>query len=282
MRTKPARVSDPRTGAKWVWTAMGAYVIICLAMTAIVPLLAPKPSPTATSQADSAKSNPTFFARLEEVAKALALLLAAPAAVYGLHNYWRGLEQQADTQRQQQLSDTWRRKQYVAGAVETFQQQASVRIAMHVLDYTARRMPLFPNMPKYEDRFVRVDEQLAGVALIPHTFTERPAWGAPHVAIRDAFDDFFGRLDHFWVMIEAGLITAEDIKPYLKYWTELLVGSSSRADCHSASFWRIVHLYIDHYGFEGVKNLCKELGSGDVNSTADDKRVLVNEIKAGK
>ena len=115
-----------------------------------------------------------------------------------------------------------------------------------------------------------------------HGIKGRAQFQSPMVAIRDAFDDFFSGLTDFNVMIEAKLISEDDVRPYLKYWSELIAighplppGVVKKYDIQ-----RIIRIYLDKYHNDGVVSLCKKLGD-DIGIRDDDLAIISSEVNSG-
>lgn len=176
----------------------------------------------------------------------LDFLVKLIAGTGGLYLFFIGLRRYLRDQ-------TWRRNEFVAKEIKDFTSDPMVKNVMSILDWGSRYVELFPNKPNYDDRFVKVDRQILKSALQYHKFkTSEPIkdrFTQTEVAIRDNFDCFlfyFERFEHF---IEAGLITPEELKPYLRYWIETI---SEDIEDDVRNF---INHYIDRYNYKGTQNL---------------------------
>lgn len=174
--------------------------------------------------------------------KAIALFGAAVAFVVGLLQYRK--------------SQRWKRSEWVAQEMDGFFKDPVVRSALCMIDWGARRLELYPNREKPEERFVVVTDDRMARALEfhenrPEGFTEDEA------AIRDAFDHLLDRLERIHSFVEAGLVTVADVSPYLRYWAEHIL--AARTD--DPKVQRLVQLrrFIDRYSFSGVAILFDRL-----------------------
>lgn len=175
---------------------------------------------------------------LDLVLKIVALLGGAAAFASGLLQYMR--------------SQRWKRAEWVAQEVRAFFADPLVAAATRMIDWGGRTVQLFPDKAEPKERIVYVDDNTVTQALMYHgdrvcTFTETEA------AIRDAFDRFLDGLEKFDQFIESGLVSADEVRPYLAYWIHHI--RSTREGDPTTD--RLVQLrkYIEAYGFRGVQRL---------------------------
>ena len=126
---------------------------------------------------------------------------------------------------------------------------------MYILDWGSRCIELFPRKANYNDRFVKVDRQILKSALQFHGFkTTDPTtdrFTREEVAIRDNFDRFLSYFERFEHFVEAGIITTEELRPYLQYWINTI---SEEIEDHVKNF--IFH-FIEKYHYKGTQKLFK-------------------------
>jgi predicted lipase len=79
------------------------------------------------------------------------------------------------------------------------------------------------------------------------------------IILRDWFDSFLGGLDYFDILIEAGLVSAEEIKPFIIYWIRLIGDRQYRRKGGSGFYDQLFH-YIHWSGYHGVKSLFERYG----------------------
>src|SRR5215475_7461336 len=133
--------------------------------------------------------------------------------------------------------------------------------ALTMLDYTLRRIELFPQASAYPQRFVKVSREWVAAALIPHSITTeggRPSYGGEGAAIRDCFDDLLTKLDNIQDMIDSGLVFPQDVARYLSYWTRKIAGvDGEKSQCVVVEkpdhLVRNLWLYIWQYRYVGVQ-----------------------------
>lgn len=152
----------------------------------------------------------------------------------------------------------WRRNEFVAKEMKDFNSDIMVKNVMSILDWGSRYVELFPGKPDYNEKFEKVDRPLLKSALQYHKLKiSKPSgekFTPTEVAIRDNFDCFlsyFERFDHF---IEAGLITTEELKPYLRYWIDAI---SERIEEDVRNF---IYHYINEYHYKGTQRLFERFG----------------------
>lgn len=124
-----------------------------------------------------------------------------------------------------------------------------------MLEWGQRRIELFPDKEEKSQRSYAVNDELLIKALRVHwgdtPFTEVEA------AIRDNFDQFFYYLERFEYYIEAGLITTDDVRPYLIYWIEILAGKNQSKN---PQFAKTVATYLTSYNFPAVIKIMRQFG----------------------
>jgi hypothetical protein len=168
----------------------------------------------------------------EHTLTALALLGAAMAFVAGLAQYKR--------------AQRWKRAEWVAQEMKGFLGNPHVDAALRMVDWSTRSVLLFP-FKEGAERFVVVSAEETIAALRPHG--EDCAFTKKEAAIRDAFDVLCDGLERFESYIRSGLITADDVEPYLDYW-----GKHLRRDSSDPKLRRIRE-FMEHYGWDGAGNL---------------------------
>ena len=124
-----------------------------------------------------------------------------------------------------------------------------------MIDWGQRDIVFPVNVAEGGTKRVRITDAMVAEALKHHS--ERADGFEPdETLIRDTFDRFLDGLERFASFRAAGLVTAEDIKPYLAYWIHHVrsaQGASDKAE-------RLVQLrsYIEQYGFRGVQRLFED------------------------
>jgi hypothetical protein len=78
------------------------------------------------------------------------------------------------------------------------------------------------------------------------------------VAIRDDYDTLLDGLERFASYVDTGLISVEDLRPYLGYWIKDIASTQCGEVYMGWTFWLL--LYIDYYDFAGVESLFQAFG----------------------
>jgi len=198
-------------------------------------------------------------------------LVAIVAIVVGAGTFWLALYQANQAQK-------WKRKEFVASQVDKFFSNPAVRRAKLILDYSARRMNLSDDKSATKLHDVMVKQDLAGRALIPHTYGKE-TFTSVEVAIRDIFDEFLDGLESFYPMVEVNLIKVSDIKPYLGYWLES-IADDAKPPFLDPALKRFLWAYIDEYEFKGVQSLCMAIRHPIILSP-DEVEKLKRDVKSG-
>jgi hypothetical protein len=160
--------------------------------------------------------------------------------------FFAGLAQYARAQR-------WKRSEWVAQEMRQFFSDPAVRRALLMIDWSGREIS-FPAEDGEGVSRVRVSDTMVADALKHHS--ERPEGFQPdETLIRDTFDRFLDGLERFASFRAAGLVSTEDIKPYLAYWIHHIRSARGLAEDR-----RLVQLrsYIEQYGFRGVQQLFED------------------------
>ena len=124
-------------------------------------------------------------------------------------------------------------------------------MALQMLDWNSRTLEL-PTGTAGEIEKTTVDDALLAKALVHHS--ARPdGFDWPEPQIRDYFDELLDRLERFDHYIEAGLVTADDISPYLDYWLDILGNPDSGRK--PKEFYESFDAYLTGYDFAGVRRL---------------------------
>lgn len=149
------------------------------------------------------------------------------------------------------VAQTWKRMEWVAATLQEFLGDPVVRNALQMIDWSERRVLLFPDDPDPARRYVRVDDTVVARALLPHQPGHR--FSAVEAAIRDTFDQFLDRLALIHSFLREGLITRDQLKIYLEYWITRIGKPEENAG--PAGRLRALHTYIRVYGFTEVEAL---------------------------
>jgi hypothetical protein len=124
------------------------------------------------------------------------------------------------------LGQKWKRAQFVADEVRRFRDNPKVAMAVAMLDYNEKRLPLFPDT-QGDGRFQLVNDGAVAAALEDADRADAQL-ARVEDAIRDCFDEFFDGLERFECFIRANLVTVKEFEPYLLYLLERVVGLAGR------------------------------------------------------
>ncbi|MBE9139839.1 hypothetical protein IQ254_22020, partial [Nodosilinea sp. LEGE 07088] len=177
-----------------------------------------------------------------------------------------------------QRQQRWQRLALVRQEVKAFRERPAVRYVLDILDYEEYRT-FYINHPedgrligfeandyrlrralRSHDQMVKMRagldeiERLAnqGSAIAPKTLALVRQYDNQEfvieVALRDWFDSFLGGLEYFEIMIESGLTTADEIKPFIIYWLQLIGDRRYRRKGGSGFYDQLFH-YIHWAGY---------------------------------
>jgi hypothetical protein len=174
---------------------------------------------------------------------------------------------------QYRRAERWRRTEFIAKEIKDFESDPTVQNALLMIDWGARRINLFnvPN-PKFKN-LVKITREVQWKALLPHPLKKkypeyqtfppsndiskskdyhRKTFTDEEAKIRDTYDVFLTRLDRFANFIMAGLISPDELRPFIIYWINAITENKYVEDV----VWRYTLLtYINFYDYSGVKYL---------------------------
>ncbi|HJP93070.1 MAG TPA: hypothetical protein VJ875_14020 [Pyrinomonadaceae bacterium] len=183
---------------------------------------------------------------------------------------------------QYRRSEQWKRTEFIAGEFKDFESDPVVQNALLMIDWGTRRINLFLRPDPEDADYVEITRDVQWRALLPHplkkNYPAQKAENSPNESkykegqsgrftvneakIRDTYDVFLTRLDRFANYINSGLISAEELEPFLSYWVDAITKNEHPTE---DAAWRCTLLtYINFYGYTGVKYLFESYGK-DVN-----------------
>ena len=178
--------------------------------------------------------------------------------------------------RQYRRAEQWRRGEFIAREIKEFESDPVIRNALLMIDWGKRRINLFLIPEPQETDLVRITRTDQSKALLPHPLKNphsrvsctsdeestsdiaEPRFTAVEARIRDTYDALLDRLERFANSVESGLISSDELQPYLAYW----IKSITRTDGNEEdAMWRCVLLtYIHYYDYTGIEVLLKRQG----------------------
>jgi hypothetical protein len=207
-------------------------------------------------------------------AAAIALVMGSVAAIAGIDHYIR--------------RNRWERRELARSVVEEFARKRSIRNVADILDFdeyclfearlSGDRLVRFEATDERLKRALRSHDQMCktreGLNMLtdmsnqPGKMDESTARVLQkyrdeefeiELILRNWFDDFFGALEACEHAIQAGIITAEDVKPFILRWIQLIGDRNKRRNGGSAFYDQLSH-YIFWSGYEGVQSLFERYG----------------------
>ena len=176
----------------------------------------------------------------------------------------------------------WKRAEWVASETKAFLGDPEVKNALHMLDWNGRILPTHGNVNMKNSTFVFHSDMLLTALYSDSTLPKRPETGlfrkytAEELVMRDCFDRMLDGLERFQVFVESGLVSTQELQPYLRYWIRL-IGDDQKNPRKEPHVVRRLWVYIDEYGYKRVQKLCLAFGFDITPGKLDRKRVEVNE-----
>ncbi|PSN18721.1 hypothetical protein C7271_11075 [filamentous cyanobacterium CCP5] len=215
------------------------------------------------------RRNPTFRVMLSKSLLGLLGLALVWLMLYGQRQRWR----QIDFARQE---------------AKAFRERTAVKSILDILDYEEFRLfyvvhpatgetirfeatdPRLQRALRSHDQMSKVRTGLNEIQRLAHKDSIRPETLAIferyeqeeffiELTLRDWFDSFLGGLEYFDMLIESGLISARDIRPFIIYWIQLIGDRRFRRKGGSGFYDQLSH-YIYWAGYSGVQRLFERYG----------------------
>jgi predicted lipase len=183
----------------------------------------------------------------------------------------------------------WQRVELARREVKEFRERQAVKNVLDILDYEEYRT-FYINHPedgrlisfeandyrlrralRSHDQMVKMRAGLEEIkrlasqssAIAPKTLELVQQYDSEEfvieITLRDWFDSFLGGLEYFEIMIESGLVTAEELKPFIIYWVRLIGDRRYRRKGGSGFYDKLFH-YIYWAGYGRVQNLFERYG----------------------
>lgn len=173
----------------------------------------------------------------------LPLLLAVAGFGVGLWQY--------------HLAQRWKRSEFVASEIKDAFADRSVRVALLLLDWNERHYDLRERDDQDDLKDVVVADADFAAALAPHA-VRRGGYTHVEERVRVVFDEFLGRLQRFEHFVETGLVKPGDLRPYLRYWMDLMAVPAPHKK--SAATVDAIWTYIDYYGYSDLRTFFTRFG----------------------
>jgi hypothetical protein len=185
----------------------------------------------------------------DDYLKLFVLIGAAVAFVVGLMQYRRAQQ--------------WKRAEWVAQEMKALFGDPIVQAALLMIEWSGRRIALYPDRQAEADRYVRLTNESVADALMIHTERADRPFTDVEADVRAAFDRFLDGLERFHSYVETGLVELSDLRPYLKYWAAAL--RQPRDKGH-----RLARLtaYMRAYGYEGALDLLERIAVAEAARAA--------------
>jgi hypothetical protein len=146
----------------------------------------------------------------------------------------------------------WKRKEFIANEIRLFNDDPMVKNVLLMLDWSVRKIELFPDKNKRNKRFVTVNRALLSSALAHHLEkikSDEDRFTEEEVAIRDHFDRFLSYFERFNQFLTAGMFSEKELEAYLHYW---LFKIAHELEKENRS---VLFQYIQVYNFNGTVQL---------------------------
>ncbi|MBE7382126.1 MAG: DUF2974 domain-containing protein [Leptolyngbya sp. SIO1E4] len=258
-------------------TSTALLALLCIGIVTTPVLASVSPAALPAVMAQSSQMSPDSIARWQLGAQwvaAFALLSGAIAAVAGIDQYLKYCK--------------WRRRELARSVFEAFGHRPAIRNIADILDYEEYRifevtlsngkMLQFEATDDRLKRALRSHAQMVktrqGIKMLSQASAQpgkmddntarifqqyRDEEFVIELTLRDWFDQFLGALEQCNNAIEAKLVTAEDLRPFVIYWVQVISDRRLRREGGSGFYDQLFH-YIYWSGYQGVQKLFERYG----------------------
>lgn len=153
----------------------------------------------------------------------------------------------------------WEKAEFTSKEIKEFYNDFEIKRALILLDWNSNELDLKKNEIEGKNKFPFTDELIVSAL---KTHRDSPAFSDEEVIIKGIFDYLLDRLTMFDNYIETGLISVNDIKPYLIYWIKILADKQN--DRKSTEVRSQIWKYIDEYGYDRIRSFCIKFGFKDI------------------
>ncbi|MES2772814.1 MAG: hypothetical protein V4722_01430 [Bacteroidota bacterium] len=176
--------------------------------------------------------------------------IAVGAAIVGLATLIKGIFEYSRAQR-------WKKAEFISKEVKEFYASAVVVRALKILDWDSNWIQL--NKGEIGNAVtLDFDSDMILKSLRHHD--EVPDGFSPEEEkIREIIDGLLDKLSLFQHYIEGGLFSANELKGYLKYWTDIMFDENNERK-NKGDFRKVLKKYIHTYKFYDLIKLAKGLG----------------------
>ena len=190
-----------------------------------------------------------------------ALAVSASTIMIGIYQYVK--------------AQKWKKAEFVSKEIKEFYNDFDIKRAFVLLDWNSNELVLKENEIDEKKKIHFTDDLIfSALAFNENKGNDLEKFCKEEVVIRSIFDSLFGWLIMFDSYIETELVTAEDLKPYLIYWIQILADTSSNRKPEKVreQIWK----YIDTCGFEKLRQFCSRFGFQDI------KKQIQQNVKSRK
>ena len=192
---------------------------------------------------------------------------------------------------QYRKAELWKRAEFLAKEMKAFFDDRCVQNVTAMIDWGLRYIEFVPNSTLGSDGYPKVDRLIQISALQPHVFLSNKGssdaegvdpseagenssdavtllletgsatkcrFTKVELQIRDSYDKFLDFLERFGSYLQSHLVNVKELNPYLRYWVEDIVEFTENPA--EAAWTCALLVYIEFYGYEGVKYLFASYG----------------------
>ena len=200
---------------------------------------------------------------------------------------------------QYRKAEKWKRMQFVADEVRDLEADPVIANALLMIDWVVRKINLLLVPDAKVVDLVKITRDMQWRALLPHTLKQKYpeyqaktrmdiegtsgeiapvrdlGFEATEVLIRDTYDALLTRLDRLETFIDADLIGADELRPFISYWIDAITALDRTGDDATWAFTLLT--YIEFYKYTGVTNLFRRFGK-NIGADGDIYRTISESV----
>ena len=146
----------------------------------------------------------------------------------------------------------WKRVEFVASEMKSFFNDDAAKAAMLMLDWSEKDIEIHRHRDSNDHSKKQVTHKIAASALDTNPGVHYDDVQSP---IREIFDSFLVSLERFESFIEAGVVSKNDLNPYLHYWMKLLSGNDKNAPLVTKELLPQFWTFVAHFRYAKVTKL---------------------------
>jgi hypothetical protein len=186
----------------------------------------------------NAPSNNNWLTNAKDIATLLTSLFGFGTLCFGLWSY--------------NNQNKWKRLEFLAQKYKEFEEDPKINNVLWMLDWEKKELP-FRELGSNDAISLEYNTET-----LVQAFENKESYTGNEANIRECFDEFLRNLDRFNLYINAGVVNAKDLEPYLEYWLKIIANTQDAKNHKTLDFYKnLWYNFIYKYGFKTEEILKK-------------------------